>query len=195
MENFYGFFMEKYHEYGMKISWKKHENPLNIQRFMAHEKTLTNKKKTMKMPWNKMKPSIFFSRLCYDNEKAMNGKAIFHGVRIYGVFMGVFKFMPQSAKSAVCILTWLHFSMVYHSVNEAINDKKSVIATQNSSGIHVHTSSTVSPFQSAIMMFQISPLKMNNKLQGLLPSYLHAVWTSFNEMKKAHFQGQYRCLF
>ena len=35
------------------------------------------------------------------------------------------------------ILTWLHFSMVYYSVNKAINDKKSVIAIQNSSGIHV----------------------------------------------------------
>ena len=29
----------------MSISWKKHENTLTIQRFMAHEKTLTNKKK------------------------------------------------------------------------------------------------------------------------------------------------------
>ena len=27
----------------MRTSWKKHENPLNIQRFMAHEKTLRNK--------------------------------------------------------------------------------------------------------------------------------------------------------
>ena len=47
--------------------------------------------------------------------------------------------------------------MVYYSVNEAINDKKSVTAIQNSSGIHVHKSSTVSPFQAAIMTFQISP--------------------------------------
>ena len=81
MGNFHGFFTKKYHEYGMRISWKKHENPLNIQRFMAHEKTLTNKKKTMKMPWNKMKPTMFFSWLFNDNEKAMNWKAIFHGVR------------------------------------------------------------------------------------------------------------------
>ena len=62
---------------------------------MAHEKTLTNKK-PMKMPRNKMKPTIFFfSWLFNDNEKAMNWKAIFHGVRIYGVFKGVFKFMPH----------------------------------------------------------------------------------------------------
>ena len=56
---------------------------------MAHEKTLTNKK-PMKMPWNKMKPTMFFSWLFDDNEKAMNLKAIFQGVRIYGVFMGFF---------------------------------------------------------------------------------------------------------
>ena len=85
MGNFHGFFTKKYHEYGMRISWKKHENPLNIQRFMAHEKTVTNKK-PMKMPWNKMKPTMFFSWLFNDNEKAMNWKSIFHGVRIYGVF-------------------------------------------------------------------------------------------------------------
>ena len=73
--------------------------------------------------------------------------------------------------------------------------KKSVIAIQNSSGLQVHTSSTVSPLQAAIMTFQISPLKMNNKFQGFhrVPSYL--VRTSFNEIKKSHFQGQYRCLF
>ena len=76
---------------------------------------------------------------------------------------------PQSAVCMVCVLTWLHFSMVYDSVNQAINDKKSVIAIQNSSGIHVHTSSTVSPFQAAIMTFQISPLIMNNKFQGFHP--------------------------
>ena len=64
---------------------------------MAHEKTLTNKK-PMKMPWNKMKPTMFFSWLFNDNEKAMNWKAIFHGVRIYGVFIGVFKFMPHKKK-------------------------------------------------------------------------------------------------
>ena len=50
-------------------------------------------------------------------------------------------------------------------------------------GIHVHTNSTVSHFQAAIMTLQISRV----------PSYL--VWTDFNEIKKAHFQGQYRCLF
>ena len=47
--------------------------------------------------------------------------------------------------------------------------KKSVIAIQNSSGIHVHTSGTVSLFQAAIMTFQISLLKMNNKFQGFHP--------------------------
>ena len=71
----------------MRISWKKYENPLNIQRFMAHEKIVTNKK-PMKMPWNKMKPTMFFSWLFNDNEKPMNWKSIFHGARIYGVYMG-----------------------------------------------------------------------------------------------------------
>ena len=60
--------------------------------------------------------------------------------------------------------------MVYYSVNKTINDKKRVTAIQNSSGIHVNTSSTVSPFQAAIMTFQISPLKMNNKFQGFHPT-------------------------
>ena len=70
--------------------------------------------------------------------------------------------------------------MVYYSVNQAINDKKSVIEIQKamstkcdinntykSSGINVHTS--VSPIQAAIRTFQISPLKINNKFQGLHP--------------------------
>ena len=71
--------------------------------------------------------------------------------------------------------------MVHYSVNQAINDKKSVIEIQDSmstkcginntyvyksSGIHVHTSGTVPPIQAAIRTFQISPLKMNNKFQG-----------------------------
>ena len=75
--------------------------------------------------------------------------------------------------------------MVQYSVNQAINDKKSVIKIQNSmfmkcdinntymyksSGIHVHTSGTVSPIQAAIRTFQISPLKMNNKFQGFHPT-------------------------
>ena len=75
--------------------------------------------------------------------------------------------------------------MVHFSVNQAINDKKSVIKIQNSmfmkcdinntymyksSGIHVHTSGTVSPIQAAIRTFQISPLKMNNKFQGFHPT-------------------------
>ena len=71
------------------------------------------------------------------------------------------------------------FSMVHYRVNQAINDKKRVIKIQNSmftkcdinnayksSGIHVHTSGTVSPIQAAIRTFQITPLKMNNKFQG-----------------------------
>ena len=75
--------------------------------------------------------------------------------------------------------------MVPYSVNQAINDKKSVIKIQNSmfmkcdinntymfksSGIHVHTSGTVSPIKAAIRTFQISPLKMNNKFQGYHPT-------------------------
>ena len=76
--------------------------------------------------------------------------------------------------------------MVHYSVNQGINDKKSVIKIQNSvftkcdinntyksSGIHVHTSGTfgtASPIQAAIRTFQISPLKMNNKFQGFHPT-------------------------
>ena len=55
------------------MSWKSHEKnmkkTLKIQRFMAHEKTLTNKN-PMKMPWNRM-------------------KLFFHGVEIYGFLMGL----------------------------------------------------------------------------------------------------------
>ena len=57
MANFHGFFTEKYHEYGIRISWKKHGNPLNIQHFRAHEKTL--KQKIHKNVMNKMK-HVFF---------------------------------------------------------------------------------------------------------------------------------------
>ena len=75
--------------------------------------------------------------------------------------------------------------MVHYSVHQAINDKKSVIKIQNSmftkcainntymyksSGIHVHTSGTVSLIQAAIRTFQISPLKMINKCQGFQPT-------------------------
>ena len=73
--------------------------------------------------------------------------------------------------------------MVHYGVNQAINGKKSVLKIQNyvftkcdsnntykSSGIHVHTSGTVSSIQAAIRTFQISPLKMNNKFQGFHPT-------------------------
>ena len=59
--------------------------------------------------------------------------------------------------------------MVCYSVNKAINDKKKSHCNTKVSGIHVHTSSTVSPFQAVIMTLQISPLKMNNKFQGFHP--------------------------
>ena len=66
MGNFHWFLMGN-------MPWKSHEKnmkkPLKIQRFMAHEKTLTNKN-PMKMPWNRM-------------------KLFFHGVRIYGFLMGL----------------------------------------------------------------------------------------------------------
>ena len=45
-----------------------------------------------------------------------------------------------------------------------------------SSGIHVHTSGTVSPIQAAIRTFQITPLKMNNKFSRV-SSYMYLVWT------------------
>ena len=110
-----GFSEKKYHEYGMKISWKKHENPLNIQRFMAREKTLKNKK-PMKMQWNKMKPTMFFSLLFNGNEKTMIWKAIFHGVRIYGVFVAVSKFMPNKKKK-----TWVFREQLNINVHEKWN--------------------------------------------------------------------------
>ena len=48
--------------------------------------------------------------------------------------------------------------------------KHDINNTYKSSGIHVHTSGTVSPIQTAIRMFQISPLKMNNEFQGFHPT-------------------------
>ena len=46
MGKFHGFFTDKYHEYGMKISWKKHENPLDIQRTLQGPWKNSNKQKT-----------------------------------------------------------------------------------------------------------------------------------------------------
>ena len=98
--------------------------------------------------------------------------------------------------------------MVHYSVNQAIMTKKVSLKRQNSmftkhdinntyksSGMHVHTSGTVSPIQAAIRMFQIPPLKMNNNFQGFHPTCMYLVWISFNEMKKAYFQDQCRYLF
>ena len=81
------------------------------------------------------------------------------------------------------------FSMVHYilySVNQAINDKRSVIKIQNSmftkcdiNNTYVQviwstctyiTSGTVCSIQAAIRTFQISPLKMNNKFQGFHPT-------------------------
>ena len=80
------------------MPWKSHEKsmekPLKIQRFMAHEKTLTNKNPT-KMPWNRMRPAYFFSWFFNDNEKAMNSKALFSWCRNLWVSHGVVKFMPH----------------------------------------------------------------------------------------------------
>ena len=125
-----GFSEKKYHEYGMKISWKKHENPLNIQRFMAREKTLKNKK-PMKMQWNKMKPTMFFSLLFNGNEKTMIWKAIFHGVRIYGVFVAVSKFMPNKKKKHEFsvnswILMFMKNEMETRAASHMINRKKNL---------------------------------------------------------------------
>ena len=44
--------------------------------------------------------------------------------RVSGLIKKKKKKKPQSAVCMVCVLTWLHFSMVYDSVNQAINDKK-----------------------------------------------------------------------
>ena len=73
--------------------------------------------------------------------------------------------------------------------------KNDINNTYKSSGMHVNTSGTVSPIQAAIRMFQIPPLKMNNNFQGFHPTFMYLVWISSNEMKKAYFQDQCRCLF
>lgn len=77
------------------MAWKSQEKrmkTINIQRFRAHEKK-TNKQKTHEIKWSQ---SCFFSpRLFYDNEKAMSLNALLHGVRSYGVFIRVVKFMPR----------------------------------------------------------------------------------------------------
>ena len=77
MENFYWFFM------GNK----------KIQRFMAHEKTLTNKN-PMKMPWNRMKPAYFFHGFLMIMKKPWIKKLFFHGVGIYGFLMGLLNSCP-----------------------------------------------------------------------------------------------------
>ena len=50
-------------------------------------------------------------------------------------------------------------------------------------------------YSGCIRAFQISPLKINKQQISRVSSYMYLVWTSFNEMKKAYFQDQYRCLF
>ena len=87
--------------------------------------------------------------------------------------------------------------MVYYSVNQAINDKKSVTKIQNSmftkcdinntcksSGIHVRTSGTVSAIRTAIRTFQNSTIEDEQQISRV-SSYLYLVCTSFNEMKKS----------
>ena len=92
--------------------------------------------------------------------------------------------------------------MVPYSVNQAINDKKSVIKIQNSmftkcdinntymyksSGIHVHTSGTVSPIKAAINQ-DVPNLTIENEQQiSRVSSYMYLVWTSLNEIKKRLF--------
>ena len=55
-------------------------------------------------------------------------------------------------------------------IQNSMFTKRDINNTYKSSGIHVHTSGTVSPIQAAIRTFQISPLKMNNKFQGFHPT-------------------------
>ena len=64
-----------------------------------------------------------------------------------------------------------------------------------SSGIHVHiTSGTVSPYSGCNK--DVPNFTIENEQQiSRVSSYMYLVWTSFNEMKKAYFQEQYRCLF
>ena len=78
--------------------------------------------------------------------------------------------------------------MVYYSVNKAINDKKSVIAIQKKHLEYMYFISSPG-YNHDVPNFTIE----NEQQISRVPSYL--VWTSFNEIKKAHFQGQYRCLF
>ena len=90
MGNFHWYFMGN-------MPWKYHEKsvkkPLKIQRFMAHEKTLTNKN-PMKMPWNRMKPAYFFHGFLMIMKKPWIKKLFFHGVGIYGFFMGLLNSCP-----------------------------------------------------------------------------------------------------
>ena len=102
----------------MNMAWKshgkKHENPLNIQRFRTHEKKkLYQTKNTRKCHEIKWSLSCFFHGflIIWKMRKywfLTNWKAIFHGVGIYGVFMGVFKFMPH--KKPWVFSEWLNIN-------------------------------------------------------------------------------------
>ena len=80
-------------------------------------------------------------------------------------------------------------------IQNSMLTKRDINNTDKSCGTHVHTSCTVSPIQAAIRTFQISPLKINEQQISRVSFYMYLVWTSFNKMKKAYFQDQYRCLF
>ena len=97
--------------------------------------------------------------------------------------------------------------MVHYSVNQAINDKKSFIKIQNSMftkrdinniyksfGIHVHTSGTVISYSGCNQ--DVPNFTTENEQQiSRVSYYMYLVWISFNEMKKAYFLDQCRCLF
>ena len=99
--------------------------------------------------------------------------------------------------------------MVHYSVNQAINDKKRVIKIQNSmftkcdiNNTYMHKSFwntcrykwnciSYSGCNQDVPNFTIEDEQQISRVS----SYMYLVWTSFNEMKKAYFQDQYRCLF
>ena len=89
--------------------------------------------------------------------------------------------------------------MVHYSVNQAIMTKKVSLKYKipclRSAGIHVHTSGKYCISYSGCNQ-DVPNFTIENEQQiSRVSSYMYLVSISFNEMRKAYFQDQCRCLF
>ena len=114
---------------------------------------------------------------------------------------------PAICRTRVYPLKKTGFSMVHYSANQAINDKKKLslkykIICFRSVTSTIHTSHLENMYIQVVLylLFRLQSGRSNFTIENdqqisRVSSYMYLVWTSFNEMKKAYFQDQYRYLF